>query len=245
VTTDHFGDDVAQSYDESVAEMFDPTVVEATIGFLAELAGNGPVLEFGVGTGRVALPLSRRGLVVHGVDLSSAMIVRLKAKADGNAISVTEGDFATTRLDEKFSLVYLVFNTVMNLTTQKAQTACFENAAHHLLPGGRFVVEVGVPRLRRLPPGETVLPFVVTPTRLGFDEYDVASQGLVSHHYSVRDGRLEEHSIPFRYVWPSELDLMARIAGMHLVGRWADWDRRPFTEDSEKHVSVWERPRGY
>ena len=244
MTTDHFGDDVAESYDESAAEMFDLSVVEATVGFLAELAGNGPLLEFGVGTGRVAIPLSRRGLSVHGMDLSPAMIARLKAKADGNAISVTEGDFATTRLDEKFSLVYLVFNTVMNLTTQEAQISCFENAAHHLLPGGRFVVEVGVPRLRRLRPGETVVPFLVTPTRLGFDEYEIASQGLVSHHYSVRDGRLEEHSIPFRCVWPSELDLMARIAGMHLVGRWADWDRRPFTADSDKHISVWERPHG-
>ena len=244
MTTDHFGEDVAEGYDESVAEMFDITVVEATVGFLAELAGNGPVLEFGVGTGRVAIPLSGRGLVVHGIDLSPAMIARLRAKTGGNAISVTEGDFATTRLDEKFSVVYLVFNTVMNLTTQEAQTACFENAAHHLLPGGRFVVEVGVPRLRRLPAGETVVPFLVTPTRLGFDEYELASQRLVSHHYSVREGRLEEHSIPFRYVWPSELDLMARIAGLNLAGRWADWDRRPFTADSDKHVSAWERPHG-
>jgi hypothetical protein len=154
---------------------------------------------------------------------------------------VTIGDFATTPVDGTFSVAYVVFNTIMNLTTQDEQVSCFRNVAAHLAPGGCFVVEVGVPELRRLPRGETIVPFDVSPTHLGFDEYDVASQGLISHHYSVVDGNLELNSVPFRYVWPAELDLMARLAGMTLRERWSGWKREPFTSDSTKHVSVWEK----
>ena len=221
--------------------MFTPAVVEPTVDFLAELAGDGPVLEFGIGTGRIALPLRQRGIDVHGVDLSEAMAAQLRDKPGGDEIPVTIGDFATARVDQRFTLVYLVFNTINNLTTQDEQVECFVNAARHLRPGGRFVVEVGVPSLQRLPPGETVRAFTVTPTRLGFDEYDVVNQGLVSHHYWIEDDTLRELSVPFRYVWPSELDLMARVAGMRLRDRWADWARAPFTAESRKHVSVWEK----
>jgi SAM-dependent methyltransferase len=178
---------------------------------------------------------------VHGIDLSPAMVARLRAKAGAGDISVTIGDFATTRVDGTFRLVYLVYNTIMNLTTQDEQVECFRNVAAHLEPGGSFVIEVGVPGLRRLPPGETVRAFAVSPTRLGFDEYDVAAQVLVSHHYWVNDGQLEVFSAPYRYVWPSELDLMARLAGMALRERWSDWTRAPFTSDSTTHVSVWEK----
>jgi SAM-dependent methyltransferase len=242
---DHFGEQVAARYDESSADMFEPSVLDPTVDFLAGLAGDGAALELGIGTGRIALPLSRRGVPVHGIDLSEAMVARLRAKPGAERIGVTIGDFATTTVDGRFSVAYLVFNTVMNLTSQDAQVACFQNVAAHLEPGGRFVIEVGVPPLQRLPPGETVRAFAVTPTYLGFDEVDVVNQGLISHHYTVEDGRLELHSVPFRYVWPSELDLMARIAGMRLRERWSGWRREPFTSDSRAHVSVWEKlPNG-
>jgi SAM-dependent methyltransferase len=238
---DYFGEDVAARYDESSAGMFEPAAVDPVVDFLAELAGGGAALELGVGTGRIALPLAQRGVRVHGIDLSAAMVARLRAKPGAEQVGVTIGDFATTTVDGRFSVAYLVFNTVMNLMTQDGQVACFRNVAAHLEPGGCFVVEVGVPELQRLPPGETVRAFEVGPTKLGFDEYDVATQGLVSHHYAAVDGRLEVVSMPFRYVWPSELDLMARLAGMTLRGRWSGWRREPFTSDSRKHVSVWEK----
>ena len=221
---------------------FEPTFVDAVVDFLADLAGSSGALEFGIGTGRIALPLSQRGVRVHGIDLSSAMIARLRAKPGAGEIGVTIGDFATAKVDDTFSLVYLVYNTVSNLTTQDEQVECFRNAARHLEPGGRFVIEVFIPVLQLLPPGETVRAFTVSPTRLGFDEYDVAAQTLCSHHYSIVDGQLEVFSVPFRYVWPSELDLMARLAGMTLGERWGDWTREPFTSDSTSHVSVWEKP---
>jgi SAM-dependent methyltransferase len=239
----YFGEGVAERYDESSAEMFHPAVVGPVVDFLAGLAGDGAALEFGIGTGRIAIPLSRRGVAVHGIDLSPQMVAQLRAKPGTEGIAVTVGDFATTRVEGRFSLAYLVFNTIGNLTTQDGQVACFQNAAAHLEPGGRFVIEVGVPDLQRLPPGETIRPFAVTPTHLGFDEYDVASQGLISHHYTVvGDGHLELMSVPFRYVWPAELDLMARLAGMTLEQRWSGWRREPFTSDSTRHVSVWRKP---
>ncbi len=238
---DHFGERVAARYDESAADMFDPAVVDPAVDFLADLAGDGAALELGIGTGRIALPLARRGIRVHGIDLSEAMVARLRAKPGAERIGVTIGDFATTTVAGRFSVAYLVFNTINNLTTQDGQVACFQNVATHLEPGGCFVVEVGVPALQRLPPGETVRAFDVSATRLGFDEYDVVSQGLISHHYSVVDGRLEVASVPFRYVWPSELDLMARLAGMTPRERWSGWKREPFTSDSTRHVSVWEK----
>jgi SAM-dependent methyltransferase len=239
---DQFGESVAARYDESSAEMFEPAVVDPVVDFLADLAGGGAALELGIGTGRIALPLARRGVRVHGIDLSDAMVARLRAKPGAEQIAVTIGDFATTTVDGRFSVAYLVFNTIMNLTTQDEQVACFQNVASHLEDGGCFVLEVMVPALQRLPPGETVRAFEVTPTRLGFDEYEIASQGLISHHYWAVEGRLEVVPMAFRYVWPSELDLMARLAGMTLRERWSGWTREPFTSDSTSHVSVWEKP---
>jgi SAM-dependent methyltransferase len=243
VPENHFGEGVAARYDESSAEMFEPAVVDPVVDFLAALAGDGAALELGIGTGRIALPLSRRGVAVAGIDLSEAMVARLRAKPGGDRIQVAIGDFATTTVDGSFAVAYLVFNTIMNLTTQDEQVECFRNVAAHLRPGGCFVIEVGVPNLRRLPPGETYRLFAVSETRLGIDEFDVAEQGLISHHYRVVDGSLELHSVPFRYVWPAELDLMARLAGMRLRERWSGWRREPFTSESTTHVSVWQRDR--
>jgi SAM-dependent methyltransferase len=239
----HFGERVAERYDETSADMFDPTVVDPAVDFLAELAGDASALELGVGTGRIALPLIRRGVPVHGIDLSEAMVAKLREKPGAEEIEVTIGDFGTTRLDGSFSLVYLVFNTIENLTTQDEQVACFQNAAAHLQPAGSFVIEVGVPDLRRLPYGERFVLFDVSESHIGIDEYDVARQRLVSHHWQrTADGTFERSSGPFRYVWPSELDLMARLAGLTLRERWADWNRQPFTNESRKHVSVWKKP---
>ena len=237
----YFGERVAARYDDD-AEIFDPAVVDPVVDLLVELAGNGRALELGIGTGRIALPLAQRGVPVHGIELSKAMAARLRAKPGGEDIGVTIGDFATTTVDGTFSVAYLVFNTIMNLTTQDGQVACFRNVAAHLEPGGCFVIEVGVPGLQRLPPGETIHAFHVSESRWGLDEYDVARQGLISHHFRIVDGRLERLSIPFRYAWPSELDLMAQLAGMRLRDRWGGWKREPFTSDSRKHVSVWEKP---
>jgi SAM-dependent methyltransferase len=238
----HFGESVAARYDESSADQFEPAVVNPVVDVLAELAGAGRALELGIGTGRIALPLARRGVPVHGIDMSRAMVARLRAKPGGDAIGVTIGDFASTVVEGHFSVAYLVFNTIMNLTTQDAQVACFRNVAAHLEPGGCFVIEVGIPDLRRLPPGQTMVPFHVSPTRWAFDLYDVATQAMSSNYIDVRDGRGEYTSIPFRYVWPSELDLMARLAGLRLRHRWDDWTREPFTSESTRHVSIWEKP---
>jgi SAM-dependent methyltransferase len=237
-----FDEPAAARYDTSSAEMFAPEVLEPAVAFLADLAGDGPALELAIGTGRVALPLAARGVRVHGIDLSRAMVARLRAKPGGEAIPVTIGDISTTRVEGTFSLIYLVFNTIGNLTTQESQVACFRNAAAHLEPGGCFVIEVGVPELRRLPPGERFQAFEVSGDHVGIDEYDVATQALVSHHIEVVDGRLERSSLPFRYVWPAELDLMAQLAGLRLRERWEGWGREPFTSESRKHVSVWEKP---
>jgi hypothetical protein len=239
---DHFGERVAARFDERYAYQADAAVVDPMVAFLAELAGDGgAALELGIGTGRIALPLASRSVSVHGIDLSEAMVARLRAKPGADRIAVTIGDFATTTVDATFSVAYLVANTIMNLTTQDEQVACFVNVAAHLGPGGCFVIEVLVPRLRTLPPGETFQLFDASPAHLGFDEYDVARQGLVSHHYWIEDGTVEVFSPPFRYVWPSDLDLMARLAGMTLRERWSGWQCEPFTSDSGKHVSVWEK----
>jgi SAM-dependent methyltransferase len=238
---DHFGEHVAARYDETSAWMFDPAAVEPAVDFLASLAGEGAALELGIGTGRIALPLAARGVRVRGIDLSEAMVARLRAKPGGESIDVAIGDFATTTVEETFSLAYLVFNTIMNLTSQDAQVACFRNVARHLAPGGRFVIEVGVPQLQRLPPGERFRPFHVGSDHIGFDEYELAEQGLVSHHYRIGGERVEAVAMPFRYVWPAELDLMAQLAGMRLEERWGEWDRQAFTSESAKHVSVWEK----
>ncbi len=241
---DYFPADVAERYDDPSSPMFDPAFLELQVDVLARLAGRGRALELGVGTGRIAVPLNARGVGVHGIDLSPAMLARLRAKPGGEGVEVTTGDFATTRVAERFTLVYLVFNTIMNLTTQAAQVACFRNAAEHLEPGGSFVIEVMVPDLRRLPPGQTAVPFDVGPTGWAYDVYDVATQAMSSNYVEVRDGRGRHRSIPFRYVWPAELDLMAELAGLRLRERWAGWAREPFTSDSTHHVSVWGKPAG-
>jgi SAM-dependent methyltransferase len=237
----YFDARVAARYDESSADMFEPEVVDPVVDLLAELAGDGHALELGIGTGRIALPLAQRGVPVHGIELSKAMAAKLQEKPGGDEIGVTIGDFSSTRVEGTFSVAYLVFNTIMNLTTQAAQVACFRNVAAHLVPGGCFVIEVSVPDLQRLPRGETIRPFTVTETYMGFDEYDVVNQGLVSHHFQLAD-EVERSSIPFRYVWPAELDLMAELGGMKLRDRWSGWNRERFTSESEQHVSVWETP---
>lgn len=239
---DFFDEPVAAAYDTDSAAMFGSDVVEPVVEFLTANAGPGGALELGIGTGRIALPLAGRGIAVDGIDLSEAMVERLRTKPGGSAIDVTVGDFARVRTGSRYSLVYLVFNTIMNLTTQRAQVDCFRNTARHLRPGGRFVVEVEVPDLQRLSPGERFQPFHIDEGHWGLNEYDLPTQGLVSHHLRFVDGGTRRNSVPFRYVWPTELDLMAEIAGMTLVGRWGGWQREPFTADSRGHVSVWETP---
>lgn len=237
-----FDDEVAERYDRSSAEMFRDEVLGPAVAFLAELAGDGAVLELGVGTGRVALPLSARGVPVHGIDISEPMLERLRRKPGAERIALSCGDFASARVPGRFRLAYLVFNTITNLTTQDEQVACFRNVAAHLEPGGCFALEVFVPQLRSVPPGERFRAIHVGGTHIGFDEYtDFVGQILYSHHYWTDDGELRTSAAPFRYVWPSELDLMARLAGMRLRERWADWNRTPFSGESASHVSVWEK----
>jgi SAM-dependent methyltransferase len=238
----HFTEWIATRYAALWPELFDPAVIDPAVDFLAGLAAGGAALEFGVGTGRIAIPLSRRGVTVHGIDLSPAMIAQLRAQQGGSDIPVAVGDYATTTIDGAFALVYLLRNTITNLVTQDEQIQAFRNAAAHLRPGGCFVVENYVPPLQRLPPGETTRVFAASPDHLGYEDYDVASQIAVSHHYWTSEGRLTTFSSPHRYVWPAELDLMALIAGLSLRERWSDWDRAPFTGESSMHISVWQKP---
>jgi SAM-dependent methyltransferase len=233
---------VAQRYEVLWPHLFDPQVVEPAVHLLADLAGDGRALELGIGTGRLALPLSRRGIRVDGIELSSAMVEQLRSQPGSVDIDVTIGDFSTIKVNGTFNLAYLVRNTIMNLTTQDKQVECFLNVARHLEPGGFFVIEVIVPPWQRLPPGETVIPFDVSRAHLGFDEIDVATQNSWSHHYWFVDGETKTFSAPFRNVWPSELDLMARLAGMALRDRWSDWNLAPFTSTSRSHISVWQKP---
>jgi SAM-dependent methyltransferase len=229
---DWFAGPVAERYDESTADM----PVEPVADFLAALAGDGAALELAIGTGRIALPLAQRGIRVAGIDLSPDMVAQVRKKPGGAEIQVEIGDYATTRVDGTFSLVYIVFNSIDNQTTQEGQIATFENAAAHLAPGGCFVVEVGVP------PSQPLSVFDLSDTHAGVDEYDADTQRLVSHHFSLVDGHWERLSMPFRAVYPGELDVMARIAGLRLRERWSGWQREPFTRDSTSHVSVWEKP---
>jgi SAM-dependent methyltransferase len=238
----YFGESVAARYDEDSASMFDPAVVGLAVERLAELAGDGRALEFAIGTGRIALPLSERGVRVAGLDNSEAMLARLREKPGAERIDAVAGDMATARLDGEFSLVYLVFNTIFNLTTQEGQVACFANAASHLRSGGRFVIEARVPELQRLPLGQTVLPWRADPDGMSFYVYDVVTQRLSGRHYDFADGRVESRPIEMRYAWPAELDLMARLAGLSLEHRWAGWGREPFTGLSPAHVSVYRMP---
>jgi SAM-dependent methyltransferase len=242
MTSTQFDEWIAERYDELWPELREPAVLDHAVDFLADLVGDGDALELGIGTGRLALPLSERGVRVHGIELSPAMVAALRAKPGGDAIAVTIGDFVTAEVDGPFTLAYLVRNTITNLTTQDEQVECFRNVAAHLAPGGSFVIENYIPNLQRLPPGETIHVFTSTPDHLGFEEYDIAAQIGVSHHYWKIDGKIEARSGSHRYVWPSELDLMARLAGLTLRERWDDWQRQAFTSASRSHISVWEKP---
>ena len=233
---------IAQGYDLGATDMYAPAVLEPTVDFLVDAARGGPALEFGIGTGRVALPLQQRGIEVHGIDISIDMVAQLQAKPGAETIGVTIGDYATAKVPGTFALVFLVFNAISNLTTQDEQVDCFRNAAAHLATGGQLVVELWIPDLRRLPPGALGIPFELSASHIAIDELDTASQRGVSHHVYIDRDRVARFDSPFRYVWPSELDLMARIAGLQLRERWADWDRSPFTSESPKHISVWELP---
>ena len=243
MSEDHFAGDVAARYDATLGAMGSPEVLGPTVDVLSELAGDGAALELAIGTGRVALPLAARGVPVSGIELSESMVEQLRAKPGHEAIPVTIGDMTSTRVEGEFRLVYLVYNTIGNVETQERQIACFDNAAAHLDPGGCFVVEVGVPDLRRLVPGHDAIVFSHAPGSVGYDRYvDLVAQRAVSHHFVADGSGGREDRTPFRYVWPSELDLMARLAGLSLRHRWAGWDRSPFTGDSRSHVSVWQKP---
>jgi hypothetical protein len=238
----YFGERVAAVYDAHSAGMFDPAVVVPAVEMLAELAGDGAALEFAIGTGRIGLPLAERGVRVAGIDNSEAMLGRLREKPGAERIEAVVGDMAATRVAGEFSIVYLVFNTIFNLTTQDGQVACFENAAAHLRSGGRFVVEARVPELQRLPLGQTVLPWRADPGGMSYYVYDVVTQRLSGQHYYLEDDRMRASPIEMRYAWPAELDLMARLAGMGLEHRWAGWGREPFSALSPAHVSVYAKP---
>ena len=242
-TSDLWDAETAAGYDDSSAHMFDPDVLDPAVELLARLAGDGSALELAIGTGRVAIPLAARGIPVSGIELSQPMVDRLRRKATADELPVVVGDMATARAPGMFSLVYVVWNSIGNLRTQDEQVRCFANAARHLAPGGRFVVELWVPGIRRLPPGQAAVPFSLDDHHVGFDTYDMATQQGTSHHYRrSEDGSVRYGASNFRYIWPAECDMMARLAGLALEQRVADWDGRPFTSDSESHVSVWRKP---
>lgn len=232
--------DAAERYDTPGIGMFAPEVLGPTVDRLVELAAGGRVLEFAIGTGRVAIPLAGRGVPVTGIELSHAMIARLREKADETAIPVIAGDMATALAPGEYSLVYLVYNTISNLLTQAEQVACFRNAARHLTAGGCFVIELWVPELRTLPPGQQATVFCSQPGYLGLDTYDVLHQRVVSHHFRFGEGEQAQlFRSPHRYIWPAELDLMAQLAGFELENRYADWLGAAFTAESRSHVSVY------
>lgn len=233
---------VAQTYDEDHAARFDPAVLGPTVDVLVALAGGGRALELAVGTGRVALPLAERGVPVAGIECSRAMAAQLAAKPGGDRVPVAIGDMATARIDGRFTLVFLVYSTITNLLTQDQQVACFVNAAAHLEPGGHFVIETGVPPLRRLPPGTDLVAHDASETHLGIDQIDVVGQTMTCHHTYVRADGASVFRSHHRYASPAEYDLMARLAGLELAHRWSGWDRSPFTADSTSHVSVWQKP---
>ncbi|GAA3598940.1 class I SAM-dependent methyltransferase [Kineosporia mesophila] len=244
-SSDLWTQDQAEHYDDLSGEMFSAGKIDPVVDFLVEKAEGGRALEFASGTGRIAVPLARRGVPVAGIELSPPMTGKLREKISAAELPVVTGDMATTRVEGEFSLVYLVFNTIGNLRTQAEQVRCFANAARHLAPGGRFVIEVLVPPLRRLPPGQVGVPFEISETHTGFDTFDLVTQQATSHHFHREPGggyRYGDHH--FRYVWPSELDLMAQLAGLTPEQRLQDWDGTPFTADSERHVSVWRKAQG-
>ena len=242
VSSDVWDDETAAVYDDEAAEMFAAEVVEPAVSFLARLAGIGPALEFAIGTGRIGIPLMKRGIPVRGIELSTSMTSRLRTKISEAELPVVVGDMATTSVPGEFSLVYLVWNSISNLRTQEEQVECFRNAARHLVPGGRFVIELFVPPLRRFPPGQVGVPFEVSEAHTGIDTFDLVTQECNSHHYTCQsDGTMRYGVGHFRYIWPAECDLMAQLAGMELESRVEDWDGKPFTSESEKHVSVWRK----
>ena len=232
--------EAARRYDTPGTGMFAAEVLHPTVDRLAELAGSGRALEFAIGTGRVAVPLANRGVPVTGIELSEPMIEQLRTKVDPDRIPVVVGDMSTTRAAGDYTLVYLVFNTISNLLSQAEQVACFRNAARHLSGGGRFVIELGVPELRKLPPGQPAVIFAAEPGYIGLDTYDVLRQQMISHHFTFSEGRAAKlFRSPHRYIWPAELDLMAQLAGFELESRHADWVGSEFTAESDSHVSVY------
>lgn len=235
-----FTGEVAAQYDADCAEISTPEALAPMLDVLEELSAGGPALELAIGTGRVGLLLAARGVPVSGIEISEDMVAELRAKPGAGAVPVTIGDMATARVPGSYNLVYLVFNTLSNLLDQGEQVACFRNAATHLAPGGTFVVEIGEPDLRRFPPGAVAVPFEVSDAHLGFDTYDLVAQRLTSHHYWPGDGRQTDSH--HRWVWFGEMDLMARMAGMRLRERWADWHRTPPSNDNTGLVSIYEKP---
>lgn len=242
-SSDLWDEETARRYDEASSSMFTPDVLDPAVDLLARLAGDGAALEFAIGTGRVAVPLTGRGVPVSGIELSQPMVAQLRLRAGADRIPVVVGDMATTVLPGSFSLVYVVWNSIGNVRTQAEQVACFANAARHLSPGGRFVIELWIPSIRRFPPGQAAVPFHLDEHHVGFDTYDMATQQGTSHHYTRdADGTVRYGASNFRYLWPAECDLMAQMAGLELESRSADWHGAPFTSDSESHVSIWRKP---
>ena len=238
-----WGREFAEAYDAIYASKAIPEVLNPTLDVLAELAGSGRALEFGIGTGLVALPLAARGVEVCGIELSPHMAEQLRSKPGADEVPVTVGDMTTVRVAGHFKLVYLVANTIMNVTTQDEQVAVFMNAAAHLESGGCFVVQVIVPQLRSVPRGEMGRVFTLEHDHIGIETFDdLVGQVAWSHHWVEVDGSLIRHSNPYRYVWPSELDLMARLAGLRLRERWSWWDRSTFSSDSANQVALYEKP---
>ncbi len=237
-----FDERIAANYDFADREMFDENHLEYISSFLAELANDQRALEFAIGTGRVALPLQKHGIEVHGIELSQPMVDQLFAKPEAESINVVVGDMASAKIPEKFQLVYLVYNTITNLITQDEQVECFKNAASHLQAGGFFVIEDQVPTIRNLPEGTTTSAFDVSREHIGIDTFDILNQTVVSHHYWIDADRVEIFDSTHRYAWPSEYDLMAKIAGLELFGRWGGWDKSEFTSASKSHISVWKKP---
>lgn len=242
MTSEIWDEETAAQYDTEEADRFSPEVLGPTVDLLARLAGSGAALEFAIGTGRVGIALANLGVPVTGIELSEPMVNQLRRKVHESTLPVFVGDMAATAVPGEFSLVYIVWNSISNLLTQEAQVECFKNAARHLSPGGRFVIELWVPPLRRLPPGQVAVPFDIGEGHLGFDTYDTVTQRCTSHHYRRdADGTVRYGTGHFRYLWPSECDLMAQIAGLKLESRFADWNGSPFTSESESHVSVWRK----
>lgn len=238
---DIFDSHIASTYDKDHEDRFDPQEIDATCRFLKNLAGRGKALEFAIGTGRVALPLQKMGIDVSGIELSQAMISQLRKKDGENSAMVICGDMLSTRVEGEFSLVYLVYNTITNVLSQQEQVECFCNASRHLQSGGFFVIEDLVPPIQDISRGSDTLAFCMSDNHMGIDQFDFVRQLVTSNHVYFRDGKVERFNSTHRYAWPSEYDLMARIAGMALFERWSDWERSPFTAHSQKHISVWRK----